>query len=137
MKNRTLLVLAICALAAMALVGCGSAPVAAIGNATGTESGSAQGFGGEVTVTVTMANGFITEVVCKGDAESPTIGGPVLLRAPGQIIRYNSAQFDSISGATVTSMAVAEAAQAAIDKIVAGASGAASALDQEEIAEDE
>ena len=99
---------------------CASAPVAPIGNATGNATASAQGFGGEVTVTVTMADGFITDVICKGDGESPTIGGPALLKAPNMIKKYNSAQLDTISGATITTMAISEACQAAINQITAG-----------------
>ena len=118
MKIRTSLVLlVISALLALAVFACASAPAAPIGNKTGTATGTAQGFGGEVTVTITMADGMITDVVCKGDAESPTIGGPVLARAPAMIMRYNSPQIDAVSGATVTSMAVAEAAQNAINQI--------------------
>ena len=125
MKNRTSLVLlAIIALLALAVFACASGPVTPIGNATGTATGTAQGNGGEVTVTITMEDGFITGVVAKGDGESPTIGGPVLVRAPSLIKRYNSAQFDAVSGATITSMAVAQAAQSAIDQIVAAGSTA-------------
>jgi fumarate reductase flavoprotein subunit len=97
--------------------GGGAAP---IGNATGSASGTAPGFGGDITVTVTMADGFITDVQVVGDAETPTIGGVALTRAPGIIKKYNSAQIDTISGATVTSGGISAAAQAAIDKIVAG-----------------
>jgi fumarate reductase flavoprotein subunit len=120
MKNQSLFLAVMCALLLGVVLGCASAQVAPIGNATGTATATAAGFGGDVTVTITMANGFITDVVAKGDAESSTVGGPALLRLPNSIKKYNTAKVDSISGATITSMAVSAAAQEAIDKIVAG-----------------
>ena len=105
---------------ALLFAACASAPVVPIGNATGSATASAPGFGGDVTVTITMADGYITDAVCTGDGESPTIGGPALLRAPNMLKKYNSAQLDTISGATITTLAISEAAQTAINKIVAG-----------------
>ena len=123
MKLRTVLFLiGISVLVAGIFFACASSTpaVVPIGNATGTATGTAAGFGGEITVTVTLVDGIITDVVVTGDGESPTIGGPAILRAPNLIKRYNSAQFDAVSGATITCMAVSEATQAAIDKIVSG-----------------
>ena len=103
------------------LIACASAPaIAPIGDATGTATASAPGYGGEVTVTVTMVNGFITEVVAIGPDESPTIGGAAIMRAPPRIIRFNTTDIDIVSGASITTMAITEAAQKAIDMIVAG-----------------
>ena len=100
--------------------GGGGAP---IGNATGTASATAPGFGGDVTVTLTLANGIITEVTVAGDAETPTVGGVAITKAPGLIKKYNSADIDAISGATITSSAIKAAGQAAIQKVVVGFSG--------------
>jgi fumarate reductase flavoprotein subunit len=104
--------------------GSGGAP---IGNATGTASAAAPGFGGEVSVTVTLANGIITDVKVVGDAETPTVGGVALTRAPDIIKKYNSADIDTISGASVTSSAIKTAAQAAIAAVVAGQAAPAAA----------
>jgi len=122
MKMRTLFFVGMCALLAGVVLCCASSGGSGspIGNATGTASATSAGFGGDVSVTVTMANGFITEVVAKGDAESSTVGGPALLKLPNLIKKYNTAQVDAIAGATITSMAVKAATQEAIDKIVAG-----------------
>jgi fumarate reductase flavoprotein subunit len=119
MKTRTVLVLLALALV---LAGCatGGGSAAPIGNATGTAEATAAGFGGDVTVAVTMADGFITDVKVTGDRETPTVGGVALTRAPGIIKKNNSAAIDTISGATVTTSAISTAAQAAIDKIVSG-----------------
>jgi fumarate reductase flavoprotein subunit len=115
MKVRTVVVFA--ALLAV-LAGCASTPQAVpIGNATGSAEATAPGFGGDITVSITMADGFITDVKIVGDMETPTIGGLAITRAPGIIKRNNSAAIDSISGASVTTSAISAAAQAAIDKI--------------------
>jgi fumarate reductase flavoprotein subunit len=66
-----------------------------------------------------MENGNITDVQIDAPGETPTIGGIAIERAPGIIIRNNSAEIDTISGASVTSSGIATAAQAAIDQITA------------------
>jgi len=108
-------------LIAVVLIGCASGASAKgpapLGNASGTGTGTAQGFGGEIKVTITMDKGIITNVVVVGDAETPSIGSIAVTRAPGIIQRNNSADFDAISGSTITCMGISEAAQAAIDKI--------------------
>ena len=106
-----------------ALIGCastGSGGAAPIGKATGKATATSQGFGGEVVVTITMADGFITDVVVVGDKETPSVGSVAVMRAPGIIKKNNSADLDAISGSSITAGAISEAAQAAIDKIVAG-----------------
>jgi fumarate reductase flavoprotein subunit len=121
MKVRKLILfVGIVALLTGAFWGCASAPVTPIGNATGTATGTAPGYGGDIVVTVTMADGFITDVKIVGDKETQSIAGPAITRAPNMIKRYNSAQFDAVSGATVTSMGISAAAQNAIDQIAAG-----------------
>ena len=92
----------------------------AYGNASGNATATASGFGGDITVTITMANCVITGVQVQGDAETPTIGGVAVTRAPGIIQKYNSADIDTVSGATITTEGIKAAAQAAIDKIVSG-----------------
>jgi len=121
MKLRTLLFLVgLSILLTGVFFACASSGPAPIGKATGTATGTAAGFEGDVTVTLTMVNGFITDAVVKGDQESPTIGGPAILRAPAIIKKNNAAPVDVIASASITSAAIREATQAAIDKIVAG-----------------
>jgi fumarate reductase flavoprotein subunit len=108
---------------ALVLAGCastGGSVAAPIGNATGTASATAAGFGGDIIVTITMADGYITDVQVVGDAETPTVGGVAITRAPGIIKKNNSGLLDAISGATITSGAISTAVQEAIDKIAAG-----------------
>jgi fumarate reductase flavoprotein subunit len=129
MKMRTSILISVVltVLFAAASAGCastgggGAAGAAApIGNASGSAEATAPGFGGDVTVAITMADGYITDVKVTGDMETPTVGGIALTRAPGIIKKQNTAAIDAISGATVTTRAISTAAQAAIDKIVAG-----------------
>ena len=119
MKVRTVVVFAVFAALLAVLAGCASTPSQAgpIGSATGQAEASAPGFGGDITVSITMADGFITDVKVVGDMETPTIGGLAIARAPDIIKKNNSGVLDTISGATVTTSAITAAAQAAIDKI--------------------
>lgn len=81
---------------------------------------TADGFGGPVSVTVTVEDGTITEVTATGDAESSPELGNDLTPLADQILAAQSADIEGVSGATMTSAAVKSAAAAAI----AEASGA-------------
>ncbi len=81
----------------------------------GTYTGEAQGFGGIVSVTITVDNDKITDVTIVGDEETPNIGGAALETLKAQLLEKQSAELDAVSGATLTSKGVMEAAQAAID----------------------
>lgn len=119
--RKTLFIVGIIALVLGVALGCASAPreVTPIGTATGTATGTAPGYGGPIEVTVTMEDGFITDVVIRGDHETPAFAQPIFMRAPGMIRSENSAQIDGFAGATITLMGVIEATQQAIDQIVA------------------
>ena len=90
-------------------------PVEEIDGITGT----AQGFGGEVSVTVaTDENGIITKIVAEGAAETPNLGGAAISTfnsegfAKFEGVALAEADFDTldtITGSTVTSEAVIEA----------------------------
>ncbi len=81
----------------------------------GTYSGSEQGFGGKVTVTVTTTDTEITDVQIEGKDETPTVGGAALEELASQIKEKQSAEIDGVSGATLTSNGVKAAAAAAIE----------------------
>jgi fumarate reductase flavoprotein subunit len=124
MKPHKSIVVVILALVLAGFTGCastgGGSAAAPLGNATGTASAVAPGFGGDITVTITMDHGYITDVQVIGDSETPTVGGVAVTRAPGIIKTNNSGVLDAISGATITSGGISAAAQEAIDKIIAG-----------------
>ena len=77
-------------------------------------TGTAKGFGGDVEVTIAIKDGKIVDVAIAGDSETAGIGTNAIDELPAAIIAAQSAKVDTISGATVTSNAIIEAAEAAI-----------------------
>lgn len=75
---------------------------------------SAQGMGGDVSVTVTYADGRITDVAVGEHNETPGIGDVAIEKLPDQIVELQSLVVDTITGATVTSSAILTAAQNAL-----------------------
>lgn len=79
-----------------------------------TLKGEAEGFGGTVTVELTVTDGSITDAVLTGDKETPDVGGAALDTLKEQIIAANGPEIDGVSGATVTSTAVKNAVSKAM-----------------------
>ena len=77
-------------------------------------TGTAKGFGGDVTVTLTIENGVITAAKAEGADETPGVGTPALEQLPAAMVAGNTVNVDTISGATWTSNGVIEAAKAAL-----------------------
>ncbi|MGI6151937.1 MAG: FAD-binding protein [Christensenellales bacterium] len=82
----------------------------------GTYSATAKGFGGDVTVTVTVDAEKITDCTVVGDGETAGIGTEAIEQMPARIIVANSAEVDAISGCTVTSNAIKVAAADALNQ---------------------
>ena len=80
-----------------------------------TASGEAQGLGGPVTVEITATADKIYNVVATGENETPNIGTMALEQLPGEIITKNTIDVDAVSGATITSDAIKEAAKKALE----------------------
>lgn len=76
---------------------------------------SAKGFGGDVTVTLTMDEGKIVDAQITGEEETPSVGGAALETLKEQLIRAQNAEIDGVAGATITSSAVKSAAQLALN----------------------
>ena len=95
-------------------------PVAALGE---TFTAEAPGFGGTVSVTLTIEDGKITAAEVVGDSETPGVGAAALEPLAAQLVEAGSAEIDGVTGATMTSNAVKEAAAAAMAQ--AGGGGAA------------
>ena len=114
-KRRTkgLFTLAAAASALLALAGCSKSGEAKF--TAGTYTGVAQGYGGEVNVTITTDASSILSVTATGDDETPAIGGAALDALAAQVLEAQSSEIDGVSGATITSRAVMLAAAAAID----------------------
>ncbi|UJW30840.1 FMN-binding protein [Saccharothrix sp. AJ9571] len=99
-----------------AVVAQAEAPAPAAGSATRTLTGTevAAGRHGIVQVQVVLTDGSITEVqVLRAPATKPTEEALPTLRE--EALNAQSAEIDTVSGATMTSEAYAESLQAALD----------------------
>ncbi len=81
---------------------------------TVTGTGTAAGYNGDVTVTITLVDGVITEVVAEGAGETQGIGSKALEQLPAAMKAGNTIEVDVMSTATVTSTAIKEAAKLAL-----------------------
>ena len=79
-----------------------------------TYTAEAQGFGGPVSVTLTVEDGKIVDAVVTGDAESSPALGNDLTPLAEQLKAAGSAEIDGVAGATVSSTAAKDAAAAAL-----------------------
>ena len=115
-KSKILISLVLACMMLLSACG-GSAPAAtteAAAPAAASYTGTAQGMGGEVSVTLTIENGVITDCVATGDKETDGIGSVVIAQFPAQVVEANTINLDAVSGATITSNAFIEAAKAAL-----------------------
>lgn len=76
-------------------------------------SAQEQGFGGPVTVTLTVENGKITDIKAQGRDETDGFGSVALEKLPAAILAAGNVRVDAITGATVTSNAILAAAERA------------------------
>lgn len=123
--RKMLIILGVSVLLSGLLLSCETAPAAPFTDAagqtvSGTATGTASGYGGEVTVTLTVVEGLITTVVATAPHDSPAFAGPVISRAHTDMVRFNTTQIDTVSGSTVTTMGINEAARSALNQILAG-----------------
>ena len=82
--------------------------------ADGTYEATEQGFGGDVTVALTIADGKLTDVKVTGDHETDGVGSRAVELLPQVMLSAGSVEVDGVSGATVTSDAILTAAKAAL-----------------------
>ena len=82
--------------------------------APGSYTATAAGFGGNVTVTVTVDEHAILDVAVEGPSETAAIGGRAIASLPEAILAAGSSDVDVLSGATVTSTAILTALDAAL-----------------------
>ena len=110
--------LAMAAVIAVSLFGygCGakSASTSSDAGVSGDFTGTAKGFGGDVSVTLTLTDGAITGCTAEGKDETQGVGSEAIAKMPGEIAESGSIAVDGVSGATVTSTAIKEAAAAAL-----------------------
>ena len=113
----------------------GSSSSTAASSAAETLTGTAKGFGGDVTATLTVENGTITACTLTGDSETPDIGGAALEELQKQVVDANGYEIDGVSGATVTSDAVRKAVASAMGEEIAEEPAASSEAASSEAAE--
>ena len=110
--------LAMAAVIAVSLFGygCGakSASTSSDAGVSGDFTGTAKGFGGDVSVTLTLTDGAITGCTAEGKDETEGVGSQAIAKMPGAIAESGSIAVDGVSGATITSTAIKEAAAAAL-----------------------
>ena len=121
MKSKMMKVL-VCAMAVAMLAGCsnnGGSSSATTTTYTGTSS---NGFGGDVVVTITVNDETkeILSVESAGEKETEAVGGAALETLDTNFLAAQSAEFDGVSGATVTSDAYKEAVADALAQMNGG-----------------
>ena len=106
MKKLLAMLLSVCMLLSMVTF----AAVAEGKYTPGEYEGTAQGFGGTVTVKVTMDENAVTAVTVTGESETPALGGAAIEGYNTSLVGVTDADAVEVtSGATVTSTAVKDA----------------------------
>ncbi|MBR5164930.1 MAG: FMN-binding protein [Ruminococcus sp.] len=82
----------------------------------GTFDGSAEGYAGKVTVSITIENGCITSFSASAADDDPEYFGDAMQHVIPQIQQSMSADVDACSGATYSSKGIMEAAGKALEK---------------------
>lgn len=85
------------------------------GSESQTLTGTAEGFGGDVTVTIVVNGDDIVSVEAQGPEETDGIGSMAIEQLPAKIAEADSADIDGVSGATFTSNAIKEAVKNALE----------------------
>ncbi|MEF9894387.1 MAG: FMN-binding protein [Clostridia bacterium] len=79
-------------------------------------TGTAKGFGGDVTVCITVENDKITQMTCEGASETSGVGSMAIEQLPAAIIAAGGIEgVDCVAGATVTSTAIFDAVKYALN----------------------
>jgi len=99
---------------ALSLVLCMLFSLCSFAYADSTYTATAKGFGGDVTVTLTIDGTTLTNVEIVGDKETPEVGGRAVAQLGAVMVAANSVAVDGLSGATYTSTAILTAAADAL-----------------------
>ena len=85
------------------------------GSESQTLTGTAEGFGGEITVTVVVNGDDIVSVEAVGDNETDGIGTMAIEKLPDLIAEADSTEIDGITGATFSSDGIKAAVKNALE----------------------
>lgn len=117
MKKKLLAVLMSTMVIFSAFTGCGKTESA--GNESSAVSGTFEGvgnsFGGEIKVSVTLADGKITEINVLEHKDTPGVSDPAMTGVPAAIIESQSTEVEVVAGASMSSKGIMEAVQNALD----------------------
>ena len=118
MKSKMIKVL-VCAMAVAMLAGCQSKGAEV---KTSTYTGTGKGYDGDVVVTITVNDETkeILSVESAGEKETEAVGGAALETLDANFLAAQSAEFDGVSGATITSDAYKEAVADALAQMNGG-----------------
>lgn len=86
--------------------------------ADGTYSGTGTGFGGEISLTVTIADGTITDITIVSASGEDDAYFSTAIAIIDNIISAQSADVDTISGATFSSTGIRDAVEQALSEAV-------------------
>ena len=132
--------LAMAAVIAVSLFGygCGakSASTSSDAGVSGDFTGTAKGFGGDVSVTLTLTDGAIIGCTAEGKDETQGVGSEAIAQMPGKIAESGSIAVDGVSGATATSTAIKEAAAVALTAAGLNPDDYKTAVEKDAVAED-
>ena len=120
MKSKMMKVI-VCAMAVAMLAGCSNNGGSSSATTT-TYTGTGKGFGGDVVVTITVNDETkeILSVESAGEKETEAVGGAALETLDANFLAAQSAEFDGVSGATITSDAYKEAVADALAQMNGG-----------------
>ena len=120
MKSKMMKVL-VCAMAVAMLAGCSNKGGSSSATTT-TYTGTGKGYGGDVVVTITVNDETkeILSVESAGEKETEAVGGAALETLDANFLAAQSAEFDGVSGATITSDAYKEAVADALAQMNGG-----------------
>ena len=120
MKSKMMKVL-VCAMAVAMLAGCSNKGGSSSATTT-TYTGTGKGYGGDVVVTITVNDETkeILSVESAGEKETEAVGGAALETLDANFLAAQSAEFDGVAEATVTSNAYKEAVANALAQMNGG-----------------
>ena len=79
-----------------------------------TVSATAKGYGGDITVTLTVKDDKITDVKIVGDGETKDVGSKAVEQMPEQILSAQTYDVDGVSDATISSTSIKKATKEAM-----------------------
>ena len=120
MKSKMMKVI-VCAMAVAMLAGCSNKGGSSSATTT-TYTGTGKGYGGDVVVTITVNDETkeILSVESAGEKETEAVGGAALETLDANFLAAQSAEFDGVAEATVTSNAYKEAVANALAQMNGG-----------------